>query len=87
MNTRIPPIQCLLTFEVLARHRNATNAAAELCVTPSAISHRLRQLEEVLGFDLFYRADFSLTEDGTAYLSNVCEGLRALQRRPNKTCA
>ena len=37
---RIPPIQCLLTFEALARLRSVTLTADELCVTPSAVSHR-----------------------------------------------
>ena len=41
---RIPPIQCLLTFEALARLRSVTQAAEELCVTPSAVSHRIKQL-------------------------------------------
>ncbi len=83
MNPRIPPIQCLLTFEALARHKNATQAAAELCVTPSAISHRIRQLEQLLGFKLFSRSDFSLTHEGIEYLQDVCEALRALHRRPS----
>ena len=34
---RIPPIQCLLTFEALARLRSVTQTADELCVTPSAV--------------------------------------------------
>ena len=42
---RIPPIQCLLTFEALARLRSVTLTADELSVTPSAVSHRVRQLE------------------------------------------
>ena len=46
----IPPIQCLLTFEAVARLRNAGRAADEQCVTPSAVSHRIRQLEAHLGF-------------------------------------
>jgi predicted transcriptional regulator len=37
---RIPPIQCLLAFEALARLRNMTHVAEELHVTPSAVSHR-----------------------------------------------
>ena len=45
MGARIPPIQCLLTFEALARLRSRAPAADELCVTPSAVSHRVRQLE------------------------------------------
>jgi DNA-binding MarR family transcriptional regulator len=46
---RIPPIQCLLTFEALARLRSVTLTAEELCVTPSAVSHRVKQLEQILG--------------------------------------
>jgi DNA-binding transcriptional LysR family regulator len=80
----IPPIQCLITFEAVARLRNAGRAADELCVTPSAVSHRLRQLESHVGFKLFGRADFTLTADGAAYLANVRVGLAALQPSPNK---
>ncbi|KAF1044142.1 LysR substrate-binding domain-containing protein [Xylophilus sp.] len=79
---RIPPIQCLRTFEALARLRSVTLAAEELCVTPSAVSHRVRQLEQAIGAKLFGRADFSLTSDGSAYLAHVREGLLALRRFP-----
>lgn len=78
----IPPIQCLLTFEALARLRHAGRAADELCVTPSAVSHRIRQLESHLGISLFRRADFTLTADGATYLANVRAGLAALQQMP-----
>lgn len=83
----IPPIQCLLTFEAVARLRNAGRAADELCVTPSAVSHRIRQLESHVGFKLFGRSDFSLTADGAAYLTNVRVGLTALQpiQSPHRT--
>ena len=80
----IPPIQCLLTFEAVARLRSAGKAADELCVTPSAISHRIRQLESHLGFKLFGRADFTLTADGAAYLPAVRSGLAALQQTPSR---
>ena len=83
MPARIPPIQCLLTFEALARLRSVTQAAEELCVTPSAVSHRVKQLELVLGVKLFGRADFSLTTEGSEYLAHVREGLLALQRFPS----
>ena len=84
MTIRIPPIQCLLTFEALARLRSVTQTADELCVTPSAVSHRIRQLEEILGTKLFGRADFSLTTDGSEYLAQVREGLAALQNFPSR---
>lgn len=79
----IPPIQCLVTFESLARLRHAGRVAEELCVTVSAVSHRIRQLESHLGFKLFGRADFSLTADGAAYLATVRTGLAALQQVPS----
>lgn len=79
---RIPPIQCLLTFEALARLRSVTLAAEELFVTPSAVSHRVKQLEQILGTKLFGRADFSLTTEGSEYLAHVREGLATLQKFP-----
>ena len=84
---RIPPIQCLLTFEALARLRSVTQTADELCVTPSAVSHRVKQLEHILGTRLFGRSDFSLTADGSSYLAQVREGLAALQRLPGAAVA
>jgi len=78
---RIPPIQCLQAFEALARLRSVSLAAEELSVTPSAISHRIRQLESQLDLKLFAR-DFALTEDGKAYLTPVRQGLKSLQQVP-----
>jgi DNA-binding transcriptional LysR family regulator len=84
---RIPPIQCLLTFEALARLRSVTQAAEEQCVTPSAVSHRVRQLEQIIGTKLFGRADFSLTTEGSEYLAHVREGLAILQKFPSSAAA
>lgn len=81
---RIPPIQGLLAFETLARLRSVTAAGEALSVTPSAVSHRIRQLESQLGTKLFDRADFSLTADGAAYLARVREALAALQQVPGR---
>ena len=82
---RIPPIQCLLTFEALARLRSVTQAAEELFVTPSAVSHRVKQLEQIIGTKLFGRADFSLTTEGSEYLAHVREGLATLQKFPSSS--
>ena len=87
MTARIPPIQCLLTFEALARLRSVTHAAEELCVTPSAVSHRVKQLEQIIGTKLFGRADFSLTTEGSEYLAHVREGLASLERFPGRLTA
>jgi len=83
---RIPAIHGLLSFEALARLRSVTLAAEELNVTPSAVSHRIRQLEAQIGRKLFARIDarndFSLTADGAAYLAQVRIGLQALSQVP-----
>ncbi len=81
---RTPSMPGLLAFEALARLRSVTLAAEALHVTPSAVSHRIRQLESQLGVALFSRADFSLTHDGAAYLQRVREALAMLQQVPGR---
>ncbi|PUE56548.1 hypothetical protein B9Z36_09590 [Limnohabitans sp. Rim8] len=77
---RIPPIHCLKTFEVLARVRSMKVAASELCVTPSAISHRMRLMESILQQTMFDDGDFSLSHEGEKYLCVVQQSLTLLQR-------
>lgn len=79
---RIPPIANLQAFEAVARLRSVSGAADELAVTPSAVSHRIRQLESQLGRRLFSRADFTLSAEGAAYLAQVRVGLQALAQVP-----
>jgi hypothetical protein len=75
-STRLPSTQGLQAFEAVARLRSVNLAAEELSVTPSAVSHRMRQLESQLGVRLFARGDFTLTADGAAYLGH-CKALAA----------
>lgn len=84
MPYKIPPTHCLTAFEAIVRLRTVVQAAEELHVTPSAISHRIRQLEEMLGAKLFARNgnDFSLTVDGKQYLVKVKQGLDILNQTP-----
>lgn len=81
---RIPPIQALLAFDALSRLRSVTLASEELNVTPSAVSHRIRQLETQLGIKLFGRGDFQLTTEGVVYLARVREAIAALQQVPGR---
>jgi LysR family glycine cleavage system transcriptional activator len=78
---RLPPLPALLAFEAVARLRSVTRAGEELAVTPSAVSHRIRQLETQLGAKLFTR-DFGVTNEGVAYLARVREALVLLQQVP-----
>ena len=54
-NPRLPSLKLLLGFEAAARLGNYTRAADELCVSPSAISHQIGQLEQQIGQALFRR--------------------------------
>lgn len=76
----LPPLNPLRAFEVAARHSSFTKAADELFVTPSAVSHQVKTLEEHLGMALFIRETkaLTLTAAGRAYLPAVQEAFRVL---------
>ena len=84
---RLPSTQGLLAFEAVARLRSVNLAAEELSVTPSAVSHRIRQLETQLGLRFFAGSDFGLSADGTAYLARVREAIALLQQVPGRESA
>jgi LysR family glycine cleavage system transcriptional activator len=77
----LPSLTGLRAFEAAARHLSFARAAAELNVTPTAISHLIRRLEQQLGTSLFIRRNraLALTREGQDYLPSVrsaFEGLR-----------
>lgn len=80
MAYRLPPLNTLRLFEAAGRHLSFKLAAAELNVTPSAVSHGIRTLEEWLGAPLFARGNrtLALTAAGTAYLPRVRDALQQL---------
>jgi LysR family glycine cleavage system transcriptional activator len=80
-NGRFPPLNALRAFEAAARHLSFKNAAKELHVTPGAVSHQVKILEEHLGVELFRRLTraLELKPEGAAMLPKVREGLDALQ--------
>ncbi len=55
MARRLPPFATIRAFEAAARHRSFALAAVELCLSPSAVSHQVRALEEFLNTKLFER--------------------------------
>lgn len=77
---RLPPIHTLAAFESAARLGGFAQAAAELCITPSAVSHRIRQLETLLGEQLFDRSPTGvrLTPAGQRTLQGVREAFDKL---------
>jgi LysR family transcriptional regulator, glycine cleavage system transcriptional activator len=76
---KLPPLIELRAFDAAARHLSFKKAAAELGVTPTAISHQIRLLERYCGRGLFRRRPrpLSLTEAGTRLFPVVRDGLEA----------
>jgi LysR family glycine cleavage system transcriptional activator len=72
---RLPPLNALRSFEVAARHLSFTKAADELGVTPAAVSHQVKLLEDQLGVALFTRVNKNLQLTEAAHL--CLPGIRA----------
>ncbi len=86
MNGHLPPLSALRAFEATARLRSFGKAAAELSVTPAAISHQIHALEEDLGVRLFHRLNRSIELTASARvllpgLSDAFTGIHASVRR------
>jgi LysR family glycine cleavage system transcriptional activator len=78
--SKLPPLIELRAFEAAARYLSFKEAAAELGVTPTAISHQIRLLEQYCGKPLFRRhpRPITLTEPGARLFPVVHGGLKAI---------
>ncbi|UOO82210.1 LysR substrate-binding domain-containing protein [Uruburuella testudinis] len=78
---KIPPLKALQAFEAAARNGSFIAAAEELFLTPSAVSHQIRQLENRLGLKLFHRGHRSieLTDVGQRYARAVSTSFKQIQ--------
>ena len=81
MLRRLPPLPTLAAFESVARHRSFVRAAQELCITRSAVSHRIRALEHYFGAQLFVRRRSTVTptSEGALLLDAVMNALSMLE--------
>lgn len=81
MTRQLPPLNALRAFEAAARHLSFAKAANELAVTPTALSHQMRTLEEHLGVPLFHRLarGIALTEAGRRLYPGVQSGFDCLR--------
>jgi LysR family glycine cleavage system transcriptional activator len=82
----LPPLNALRAFESAARHLSFSRAAAELHVTPAAVSHQVKALEEHVGIPLFHRRNRAvfLTETGQSYLTVVRDAFDRLAAATTK---
>jgi LysR family glycine cleavage system transcriptional activator len=80
MGRQLPPVNALRAFEAAGRHLSVSRAAAELHVTPAAVSHQVKALESWLGVQLFRRLNrrVLLTEAGQACLRGLRDGFDLL---------
>lgn len=87
---RLPPLNALRLFEAAGRHSSFKRAAEEMSLTPSAVSHAVRSLEEWLDTELFVRnhGGIVLTEFGQSYLAEIQGALdriaAATEARPRR---
>lgn len=79
---KLPPLGALRVFEAAARRLSFKEAAEELHVTPTAVSHQIKQLEEILGTPLFERGtrQVRLTQAGHDLYPALRDGFDAIER-------
>jgi LysR family glycine cleavage system transcriptional activator len=82
MSKPLPPLSALRAFEAAARHLSLTRASEELHVTPAALSHQIRGLEELLGLSLFTRKSrgIELTEAGRLLYPGLHSGFSQIRQ-------
>jgi LysR family glycine cleavage system transcriptional activator len=80
------PVRGIAVFEAAARAVSFHAAAEELNLTPSAVSHQIRLLEEILGVRLFERVGrgVTLTPEGADYARSVRPSIRRLRAATNQ---
>jgi LysR family glycine cleavage system transcriptional activator len=81
MRRPLPPLNALRAFEATARHLSFSRAAEELHVTPAALSHQVRGLEDLLGLKLFHRRarSIELTEPARLIYPGIRSGFEAIR--------
>jgi LysR family glycine cleavage system transcriptional activator len=91
---QLPPLGSLRVFEAAARHLSFRHAADELAITPTAVSHQIRALEERLGVPLFKRQSravrltragetlFPVVRGALDDIAQTLDGLRPGHARP-----
>jgi len=82
MDRLLPGTRALRTFDAAARHLNFTRAAAELALTPAAVSYQIKEIEDQLGLVLFTRTSRSiaLTPAGAMFFDATSDALASLHR-------
>lgn len=89
MRGELPPLQWLVTFRAVMATGSFAGAAKELGLTPSAISHQMRALEQRLGRQLFLRVKRSVVpnEEALTYSESIAESFARLMTATSRVMA
>lgn len=85
----LAPLNALRAFEAAARCLSFQTAAAQLFVTPAAVSHQVKRLEAYLGVELFQRGHRSveLTAEGETLAKSLSEAFGLLDLAVDRAAA
>ncbi|NNJ72218.1 MAG: LysR family transcriptional regulator [Enterobacterales bacterium] len=86
---RLPSLRALRTFQVVGKYLSLKEAADELCITASAVSHQIKGLEEHLGIELLIRKTRALefTQAGKHYYDYLSEMFARLESETHQLWA
>jgi LysR family transcriptional regulator, glycine cleavage system transcriptional activator len=76
------PLSTIRVYEAAGRTLSFADAARELSLSPSAVSHSVRKLEDLLGHRLFQRStrEVRLTREGATLMEHIQRGMEEMQR-------
>ncbi len=79
-------LNSLRVFEAVVRHGSLKQAADEICVSPSAVSHQIKSLEQSLHVQLFKRAhnSITLTRQGRQFFQEIQPALASIDHAVNR---
>ncbi len=86
MSRPLPSLNALRAFVAVGKHGNLKEAAAELFVTPSALSHQLKNIEDTLAVQLFnrHRSGLSLSPAGKLIYNDLADAFNQITQSLNK---
>lgn len=87
MHRSLYPLNALRAFEAAARHLSFAKAADELSVTPAAVSHQVKKLEDYLGIQLFRRLPrgLLLNDAGQTFSAELADIFVSLDKAVERT--
>ncbi len=86
LTSKLPSLKALHVFSVASQHMNFSQASEALCITPSAVSHQIKRLEDHLGCQLFEKVGNHnhLTKEAKEFAQQLNHAFTQIQQATNK---